>query len=81
MKAASGKTCKTCNACKQIYRRWCVRFWSDKRYYCAVRGEITERGNSCVDWRKKHTEYDLSARRFDEVERDIKELMDFFKDR
>lgn len=81
MKATSGKTCKTCNACKQIYRRWCVKFWSDKRYYCAVRGEMTKRECSCGKWRKKKTVYDLSARRFDEVEQDIKVLKEFFKDR
>ncbi len=81
MKASSGKTCKTCNACKQIYRRWCVRFWSDKRYYCAVRREMTKRENSCEDWREKQIAYDLSAQRFDEAERNIKVLMEYFKDK
>ncbi len=81
MEAKNGKTCSTCNACKQIYRRLCLGFFSNKWYYCAVRCEMTKRENSCENWRKKQAVYDLSAQRFDEAERDIKALMEYFKDK
>ncbi len=81
MKSVAAKKCKNCNACKRAYVRYAVYYWRHGELYCAVNDSITVADNTCEHWRKKQEEeYDLSARRFDEAEEDIKRLMMMFDD-
>lgn len=81
MEATSGKRCKTCNNCKQVYRQGCWGYYSSKWYYCAAREQMTEPERVCGQWSKKEIVCDFSAQRFDEVEWDIKELMKYFENK
>ena len=76
MERKKSKKCETCNACKQLYRNYCYKFWGYGKYYCTFRGVLTERENSCEQWQLKKTEEDLSAERFNEVQKDIEFLIE-----
>jgi len=75
------KICKFCGNCKTLYRCGRYRLFRIKKYYCVLREEIIDRENSCGKWCKRKVEYDLSPQRFDEVQKDIKELEKFISPR
>ncbi len=75
------KKCRECDECKRVYRQSRCIFWRDKLYYCCVKEELVQRNSFCGNWRKKETCYDFSLQRFDEVEKDIEFLLEYFKDK
>lgn len=80
------KICKSCDACKIIYRRFgCGYDYSianGERYYCTVREEMIEpESASCEKFRRKQRkEIDLSPQRFDEAEKAVIFLREHLKD-
>ena len=80
MKRTKTKNCKSCNFCKRVYRKFGYFFSKFDLYYCSVHNLIVEVENSCEIWQQKKILYDLSAKRFDEAEEDIKILKDYFKE-
>lgn len=65
------KTCKTCNFCKKIYRRFFYRFWKEKIDYCIQKSMLTEDNFSCSFWTEKTKEIELSPQRFANAEEDL----------
>lgn len=72
MKAPKTKTCRTCSVRKRLYKKFNWSFDSTRLYYCAIGDCLTEMDGSCERWSKRRAEYDLSPRRFDKAEADIK---------
>ena len=73
------KKCKKCNFCKRVYTLSYYRFWWKNEYYCTAREEMINFEKSCERWQKRRAEYDLSAKRFDETEENIRFLQTYFK--
>ncbi len=74
------KSCKTCGACKPLYINIHWGFWREKQLYCTESESLTQDGATCAAWRKRGRGYDLSEARFDEIERDLNDLYEQFKD-
>ena len=74
------KNCSACNACKRLYRGYWYSYCWNKLFYCTLHKHITQPQSGCVHWQRRRHEYDLSPQRFDEVEQDIKFLLDKFQD-
>lgn len=72
------KNCKSCNNCKMLYARY-VSFFKINKYYCTEHKKITETDLSCSKWSKRVITFDISLKRFDEVEQDIKLLQQYLK--
>ena len=73
--------CNSCRYAKRVYRRFGCLFWRDlRRDYCIVLDRPINDECGCAKRQRKTIEYDLSAQRFDEVENDIKFLLEWFKD-
>ena len=69
------KKCKTCDKCKQLYRRPEYRFYKDDKLYCTEREYVTDGDGCCECWQKKYCENESLSERFDEAIDDIKYLM------
>lgn len=80
MKPTKTRICEFCDACKRLYTIGRYRYWRERYYYCMVNDTITNKKGSCEMWKRKKTEYDLSEQRFDEVEKDVRLLIQYFKD-
>lgn len=78
--ATKTKRCRTCRACKRLWRWFSYRLDKGKRFYCEVHEKIIDLGSGCDDWCKKTRSFDFSPQRFDEVENDIKLLKEYLKD-
>ncbi len=80
------KVCKSCDACKTVYRRFGCGyehgFANGGTRYCAVRDELIKPENAaCEKFRKKKREkFDLSPQRFDEVDKAVIFLLEHIKD-
>ncbi len=48
--------------------------------YCTVHRKLTRLLSGCEKWRKREYEYDLSPKRFNKVESDIKYIVEQTKD-
>ena len=68
------KNCRNCGAWKSVYERGGYLYWKNKKHYCTVREKLTGAADGCEKWKRKTTAYDLSARRFDEAEKDIEAI-------
>ena len=75
------KTCKTCNFCKKIYRKFFYRFWKEKTEYCMQKSALTENDFSCGFWREKTAESDLSPQRFETAEEDLTTILKLIKEK
>ena len=73
------KTCKNCNNCKQIYRKYFYRFWKEHSYFCCINSKIVKEQIPCVYWEKKLKEFDLSSQRFDLIKNDLEKISDYVK--
>ncbi|MDE7164845.1 MAG: hypothetical protein K2O04_05440 [Clostridiales bacterium] len=70
--------CKACNYCKMLYTKCGVKYWREKKLYCALYEKLVGRDGGCETWQAQKTEYDLSSQRFDSVEEDINILLNMF---
>lgn len=78
---AKARTCKGCHYCKIAYRRYGYRLQYSTiypHYYCIEKDAFIDRRNVCEKWQRKKAEYDLSPQRLEEVEQDIKFLIEYF---
>ena len=69
------KTCKECDAGKELYRRIGYRFCKLKIFYCARHKKLTEPTGRCEFWKRRTLKYDLSAQRFDEAEANVRKAV------
>ena len=73
--------CKTCNNCKPVYgREWYWISHIKPKYYCTVCEQLLQREGCCEKWQRKKTEIDISPQRLEEVEQDIKYLIEYFNE-
>ncbi|MCI9406932.1 MAG: hypothetical protein HFK06_01085 [Clostridia bacterium] len=79
MKLTRIKNCSNCNYCKCLYEVF-FYVYRNKRRYCEVNERLTDKENVCEKWESKKggKVYDFSAARFDEVERDLKYITDYY---
>ena len=78
------RSCKNCWFCKTVYRRNGYRLQYSAiypHYYCIEKDTVIDRKNVCGKWQRKKEEYDISPQRFEEVEQDIKFLIELFKNK
>lgn len=73
------KNCKNCGRCKYLYIESNDHFYRRNILYCTARGEIIVKAEVCGDWIVKKGEYDLTEKRFDIVEEDIKFILEYLK--
>ncbi len=71
--------CRDCFACKRLYDYALYQYSARKEYYCIEKEEMVNLEDSCEKWKKRKLEYDLSLQRIDEVENDVKRMMQMFK--
>lgn len=67
--------CNDCGACKRIYRRSRYSYWQYRMYYCAKWGRLVTQKDGCNRWEEQEIAYDLSSRRFDAAEEDLRILL------
>ena len=73
--------CNACNYCKKVYENhWYSFFGEMSLRYCTVHRKLTRLLSGCEKWRKREYEYDLSPKRFNKVESDIKYIVEQTKD-
>lgn len=66
------KTCRTCAAFRQIYRKGSYRYWKYRRFYCILSNRLLDEMHGCNDWRPAcRREYDVSAQRLEQTEQEI----------
>lgn len=73
------RTCKSCRFFKIVYEQCGYRFIYSvmyPHYYCTECEQLTDRENVCGKWQRKKAEYDVSPQRLEEVEQDIKALIE-----
>ena len=69
--------CKNCNFCKIVYRKF---IFDLENLYTIKKDFIIEKNIICTNWERKVAKYDLSDKRFLEVENAIMELIENLKD-
>lgn len=78
------KSCKNCKAYKRLNTKFCNRLYCSHSYshgyYCTVREEAVQAEYCCPLWQRQKAEYDLTAQRFDEIERDLLYLCKHLKE-
>ena len=74
------KKCKTCDNCRQLYRRPEYRFYKDDKLYCAERENVTDGDDCCERWKKKQNKEESLSERFDEAIDDITYLLKYLAD-
>lgn len=73
------KSCKNCESCKRLYRRYNYTIDRFKGYYCLTKKILIE-GDVCESYKpKRNREYDLSSDRFDKAEEDIRSISERVK--
>lgn len=80
MSSTKIKTCRNCNRRKSLYEKYCCTYALCRYYYCALHDKTVNLDGSCEDWTKARDEYDLSKKRFDEAEEDVKIILEHLKD-
>jgi len=71
--------CKHCNFCKRVYILYVCMPSAQNYLYCTLHKKITDSADVCENRQDVETEYDLSANRLDEAEKDIRLIAEYLK--
>ena len=64
-------TCKTCDFCKRLYKKYCWTYDRTDLFYCTYSEEIILHSNGCDKWSKRKTSCNVSLQSLREAEHDI----------
>lgn len=68
--------CKNCLHRYAVYRKSSCGFWKNDFSYCDVKQTLITSAHYCERWQKKTKEYDVSDKRLEQAEKDIKYLIE-----
>ncbi len=66
------KICDKCRHGNRLYRLFYTSYHKDKKILCGLSDNFCDINGFCENWERKGKDYDLSPRRFDKAEQDIK---------
>lgn len=78
-KSAKNKICGNCSMFRRLYWQGFSGYFLTGLFYCGLCKELVPKAGYCENWKKRKTEYDLSARRFDQAEEDACILLQYFE--
>ena len=73
------KICKHCGRCLRLYLFYAAKFRKTRCLYCETHGRMTDPEGTCPLWQAEIARYDLSGKRFQRAESDLRYLLGVFR--